>query len=211
MHPVEQESRFAIVLLPDPSEIEGLIDPDFIYSGGYSQYTKEIRELYDEIVSAWYADNNPQKVNEIRLSLPPASNYAGYFPEFIFELGAALSAGAVGAGLFKLLDVWVKKSNGRKLRVRLPSGLEVEATQMTHGEFEKLIAKLHETYDGDQKASPQISYSNDLQQIEKLLDDAIRPGVLISKSDADEEKSRLKELYIQNRLRIKGGDIVPRR
>lgn len=204
MQGLDQNSNFALVLLPDPEEIEAIDDADFVYSGGYSKYEKELKVLLDDIMRAWFADEDPKKADEISLALPPVRREAGFFPEFIFELGASLSAGAVGAGLFNLLGLWVKRSNGRKLRVRLPSGMEVEATQMKHEEFRKLIAQLHGLY-GQPETRRELRLTQDIAQVEQLLDEAFKPGYLLSKSEAEAEKQRLKDLYIQNRRRITEG------
>jgi len=198
-----RDPGFALVLLPDTNEFVQFNDAEFSYSGGYSEYEAERHKLHSDIVAAWYADSSPDKIDEIRLSLPDAPRVHGWLPEFTWELSVALSGGAVGAGLYNLLALWVKKSNGRKLRVRLPSGFEIEATQMKRKEFETLFTKLHEIYESDNPAPIEVSYSREMSQLEELLDQAVQPGRLISRNDAEIEKKRLKDAYILNREKIR--------
>ena len=52
----------------------------------------------------------------------------------------------MGVGIYKLIDLWVKAKNGRKIHVKLADGLVVDATQMTHEEFSEFLSKVYEIH-----------------------------------------------------------------
>jgi hypothetical protein len=70
----------------------------------------------------------------------------GYFPELMFSTIVTLLSGGMGLAVYRLLNLWIKAKNGRKIHVRLPNGLVVDATQMSHEEFSAFLAEVYAVY-----------------------------------------------------------------
>lgn len=80
------------------------------------------------------------------LCRPKVEQRCNKFPDLLVQLSILITSGTISAAFYKLVDSWVATRNGRKLRVRLPNGFEVEATQLGEKEFERLFALLYEKY-----------------------------------------------------------------
>jgi hypothetical protein len=111
-------------------------------------------------------------------------NMHGAFPQLIFVVIVTLSASGMGLGVYKLLNVWVKAKNGRKIHVKLPSGIVVDATQLTHQEFSALLAEVYAVYEKFEDRNKLIKYvkskkltqvgEDDLHRISQELSDAVQ-------------------------------------
>ena len=121
----------------------------------------------------------------------------GNFPEVLFNLVISLSASGMGVGVYKLIDLWVKAKNGRKIHAKLPDGLVLDVTQMTHKDFSELLSEIYKVYNeyGDPKSLKKHVKSKRLKEVSadetRELQAQIGKAVM-SKGDQIAKRRRLK-------------------
>ena len=139
------DRRLSIIFVPSPNDISDYRGSDS-YGWGLREVREEIDGLVSEVAATFYASEDKEEQNAIPQLHRPITSSAGNMPDLLFQLGLALSSGTVSVIFFKLVENWVKHRNGRKFRVRLPTGFEVEASQLSEEDFSRLFQILFEKY-----------------------------------------------------------------
>ncbi len=171
-----------------PSEIE-LRDynGDNSYWGGLEDTQDSIKELLDDLHKDW----RTPKLDDPHHASPRLSEDAptehGFTPELLIDLGISLTSAGAGVGVYKLLSLWVSTKNGRKLRVRFPSGFEVDATQLSKEEFSEIVQTLAKIDEGKITTKSAKDYllkqgftvlkEIDIVQEKKTLGEALQEGL----------------------------------
>lgn len=126
-------------LWPSPSEIRVSEEEKDSYFAG-------LREFYDshnELV----ADIEERDIAIQRYTYPGVKEgkwgQYGLFPPVVVQFVLFLGTSGLAVILYKALDLWVKKVNGRRIRIKV-GNIEIEATQLTIKQFEKLLQKIRE-------------------------------------------------------------------
>lgn len=140
--------RPLLVCIPSLDEVDGY-NGDNTYYCGLEHTSSSIQKLLSDVRLDWSSGEGKQ-TDPYHSSprLDDAKDYfvSNAFPDVFFELAIfAISAGA-GTGVYNLLRLWIEAKNGRRIHVKLPSGLEIDATQMNQEEFSQLVAMLHDRY-----------------------------------------------------------------
>ncbi|MES9901644.1 MAG: hypothetical protein ABW168_03045 [Sedimenticola sp.] len=131
----------------DISEYQGMDS----YGCGLREVELEVRQVIEEIQQTFYAAPKHERANIPKLSFPPKDSH-GYMPDLLLDISLLITSGTLSAVFYKLISSWITHRNGRKLRIRLPSGFEVEATQLNKDEFQRLVEVLYAQY-GQQPGS----------------------------------------------------------
>jgi hypothetical protein len=132
------------VFVPSVSDIEDYRGSDTYYCG-LAEVEREVHAIQQQLMEEFYRCDPSDRRLIPRLVVPEKFE-RGYWPDFFFNLGILMTSSATSALLYKLIDSWIAHRNGRKFRVRLPNGFEVEASQLTEQEFEKLFQYLYGKY-----------------------------------------------------------------
>jgi len=175
------------------SEYEGTNN----YWCGLELTAKSIDTLVSDIQSEFFSDTEKDHKEWPTLGIDiDIKNSLGYEPEVIFQLGISILSGTVGVAFFKLLKLWITERNGRKVRVKLPNGFEIETTQLSHKEFNKLFEKLYAQY-GDEgatlRAKTMSSYKNGERKLVKELKK--NKLLVLDKDEVGQETLELKKVY----------------
>lgn len=127
-------------------------------------------------------------------------------PEVIAQIIMWLSSASVGSSLlvtyYKILNLWVKKVNGRKIKVKF-GNLEVETSQLTEKQFGHLLSKIIEFKQASlnqENDIEQLSIGKDgnlsmykIKHIPELLDDQELRHLISLQSAAQEELRKRSE------------------
>ncbi len=148
---------------------------------------ESISKMVDEIAARYFSEDTTDRNAWPSLSIVPR-NYLAFEPQVIFDLAMALLSSTVSVAFYRILKLWITARNGRKVRVRLPNGFEVEATQLSHEQFNELFAKIYSTY--------VVESVPKLKKSEKALMKYIAEKKLtvMSKQDVLEEELMLREI-----------------
>jgi len=180
-----------LVWLPAESEISEFYEPG-TYAGGYGEFQKTVDGLVKSIQQGFFdSDDETKKEWPLVRSISESQDHTrkGFFPEFLFDTQIMVAGGAVATGFYKLLQLWVTYKNGRKIRVKLPSGLEIDTSQMTEGDFKKLFSGLYDVQ--QQITNPKIE--------EKVIEHAIEAGhEVVSQDDGAAERQTAIRLSTEN-------------
>lgn len=140
------EPDYQLHFIPSLSDISG-----YIGSNSYSCGLDEVESDVDQIIAGLSAAFLSCEDKEIRANIPTLNKItnphtANYSPELLVKVGLLLSSGAASVLFYKLVENWVNHRNGRKFRVKLPNGLEVEASQLSQSDFLRLFKYLHDNH-----------------------------------------------------------------
>jgi len=192
--------ELSLILVPGREELSN-------YTGSNSYYCglEEIRESIDELlitVTQQFFNDDPKNRNEWpMLNSVEVKQECGFEPEVIFKLALTLVSGTVGISFFKLLKMWIEERNGRKIRVKLPNGFEVDTTQLKHKEFSKLFEELHSTYVESFKAQDLEEFFEYEKKFLQSLEE--KNLTILKEEDLYRENSELKEIYWEVRKRLR--------
>ena len=134
-----------LIFVPSVKDIEDY-DGDDRYYCGLAEVRYQVEAIPRQLEEQFCRGPLSEKRQITRIRLPSGEPGHGYWPDFIFELVLIMATGTTSAALYKLIDSWISYRNGRKLRIRLPNGFEVEASQLTEAEFERLFQYLYSKY-----------------------------------------------------------------
>jgi hypothetical protein len=132
---------FAILLSFWPSEQEMCESAcENTYFGSLTEFYDSLNKLHDELLLnkiyvRHYNYFGMVKGRSVAAAFPPV------FPEFLLERPGLLLMAALVPILYKLLELWVKLKNGRKIKLKV-SDIEIEATQLSEEQFTKLVTLL---------------------------------------------------------------------
>jgi len=178
---MNRQSSPVFLFIPSPEDIRQY-EGDDTYFCGLAEVRKEVDSIVDSLQKEFYDIESVSDRRAIpRLSVMEREE-AGNTPELIVQVGALFASGAVTTLLYRLISEWIKNRNGRKFRVKLPDGLEIEATQLRQNEFEPLVELMHERY-----CSGKSFYDNE----DKLK----RLGLAVSKSGLNLPDRELQAAY----------------
>lgn len=129
----ERKARSVLIeLWPSSQDICPQSDDDYYIAGsrGFYDSHKELEENLrkDGIWLQWHTHF-------------PDPRGMGYMPPTIVDFLIWLGAPGLAAILYKTLDLWVKKVNGRRIMVSF-GGIKIETTQLTQDQFDKLLQKI---------------------------------------------------------------------
>lgn len=111
-----------------------------------TEVEKEVRQIVEDMSAEFYKLRTPEERKTIPRLSKEVDHSCGYTPDLIADLVVLLCSGTVTTVLYKLISKWIDNRNGRKFRIKLPDGFEVEATQLKKKEFEDLVELLYEKY-----------------------------------------------------------------
>jgi|SRR5579859_4847610 len=168
----EWDNNIYFTMIPAVSEINEY-DGDDLYYCGLAETHQSIRAMVNAAHKEFFAGKDPSDPNWASprfgsIHDRESKGVHGAFPEVLFYLAISLTSSGMGAGVYKLIDSWVKAKNGRKIHVKLPNGLVVDATQMSHVEFSEFLSKIYEVYcrDGDHKVLTQHVDSKRIKKVD---------------------------------------------
>ena len=162
------------------------------YSCGLDLTRESVQELFRQIEEAFFSCQTKEERSAIPMLVrEEPRTAAGYMPDVLISLGLVLASGAVSTAFVKLINAWISERNGRKLRVRLPNGFEVEATQLGQKKFEQLFATLYEAYGTKVEVSP----------VEKFLAELKARGFEVV-ADSNQESVELQTALVRKRDEI---------
>jgi hypothetical protein len=144
----ELETDPKLIFVPSVKDIEEY-DGKNVYYCGLEVVAHEVQAIPSQLQQEFFQCAPAERALIASVHMPRKKPVANAFPDFIFELVILITTGAASAALYKLIDSWIAHRNGRKLRIRLPSGFEVEASQLTEQEFERLFQYLYAKYGPD--------------------------------------------------------------
>jgi len=118
---------------------------------GNDSYGCGINEVKDEVVLIieQLEQEFLKSTSEERKTIPTLKkpkNTVNYMPELIINIDVIISSGAIATVVYKLISKWIDYKNGRKFKVKLPDGLEVETTQSNEKEFKLLVDYFYQKY-----------------------------------------------------------------
>jgi hypothetical protein len=136
--PCWDEKTLFVELWASPSEIRIKSYDDFYVAGlrGFYDSIDELEKNFHEngINISWYKHIDTEDGREIARAEPPA------IVEFLIWL---VTSGSGAVAIYKILDLWVKKVNGRKIKIKF-DGVEIETTQLTLKQAETLLKRITE-------------------------------------------------------------------
>jgi hypothetical protein len=134
-------SRISMIMIPALEEITSYEGDDSYYCG--LDLTRDsIDSLIDHIASAFHRSAASDRPSWPALSIVRPKR-PQLHPELFFQIATTISVGTISIYFYKLLKLWVSSRNGRKIRVKLPNGFQIETTQLTYRQFCKLFSELH--------------------------------------------------------------------
>lgn len=168
-----------IELWPSSQEIRPQSDDDYYIAGlrGFYDSHKELEKnlLKDGFWLRWHTHF-------------PEDGEMRYMPPTIVDFLIWLGAPGLAAILYKALDLWVKKVNGRRIMVSF-GGIKIEATQLTQDQFDKLLQKILD-YE-----SRSLDSARRIEEKKKVLQ-----GYPIVDEETDSlESGHLVDLYLRTR------------
>lgn len=149
-----------IIFIPSTRDIAEY-DGDNSYASGLSDVEEEVRQIIDSLSQAFFDAPKSEKASIPVLSLESKAS-RGYMPELLVQASLIIPASTLSAIFYNLISNWIAHRNGRRLRIRLPNGFEVEATQLNKEEFQRLFELLHSKYG---ESSGQEFMSSHLEEV----------------------------------------------
>lgn len=150
MDSFDRNTRFTFVpSVEDVSSYTG----DNLYYCGLEIVHESVCALIEEAKTEFFRDHegttDPHFANPRfgQVENRESKGYAGSFPELTFDVVMMVLSSGMGIGVYRLLSLWIKAKNGRKIHVKLPNGLVVDATQMSHEEFSAFLEEIYAVYE----------------------------------------------------------------
>ncbi len=114
------------------------------YMGGLDEFYKSIHTLLQSFEDEFYKIDNAQDREKFpSVKGPLGSRIHRNAPLTIAEIVMYLGTSGITVAVYELLRLWVESRNGRKIRIKM-GDFEVEATQMSVKEFQRLFEILNE-------------------------------------------------------------------
>ena len=173
-----------------------------LYLGRLTEYYDSIYDLYNQLDSNTirYTKRRDDR-NENKGFL--GSDFGGFNqpvarlapPDFV-EILAFLSSTGIAISVYKILKLWVKFKNGRKIKIKMYD-FEIETSQMNKKEFMKLIEAMNKNMEDyfNSEDKTDLKESNSTIQKKKLRKYLKKEGyILIDRESIErfEEKRQLK-------------------
>lgn len=179
--------ELSLVFLPSPDEISEYQGRDG-YHCGITQSRLDVDILIEEVESLyWLATSKADAESIPVLRRETDGLVCRNSPELLYAVGLVLTSGTLSAAFYKLINSWINHRNGRKLRIRLPNGFEVEATQLTEKEFLRIFESLYLKYGTHQPQKTSI--------------DAVLP--MLSREEVSTQDRALEDAYIKKQEEIR--------
>ena len=121
------------------------------YMGGLGEFYESIDTLLESFRNEFYKLDNPKDreqfptVQKYEDEEPPVDRDA---PLEIVDLIMYLGTSGIAVAVYELLRLWVESKNGRKIRIKM-GDFELETTQMSEKEFQRLFEILNEKRKSD--------------------------------------------------------------
>jgi hypothetical protein len=137
--------KISMIMVPALDEIASYTGENVYYCG--LEITKDsINSLLDDIRKEFHKEaraSDREAWPSLDVDAVVGLHEHRHQPELLFELVTTISSGTVAVGFYKLLNLWISARTGRKIRVKLPNGLQIETTQLTYRQFCKLFSELY--------------------------------------------------------------------
>jgi len=152
---IEREDQVILSLYPSIQEIkESALTNSYL--GGLDEFYESIDSLLKSFETEFFKLDNPQD----REKFPTVQKYTDIFtdkgkevarnaPPAIAEIIMYLGTSGIAVAFYELLRLWVESKNGRKIRVKI-GDFELETTQMSEKEFQRLFEILNEKRKSDE-------------------------------------------------------------
>tara|TARA_B100001964_G_C13992583_1_gene491316 strand:- start:182 stop:724 length:543 start_codon:yes stop_codon:yes gene_type:complete len=111
------------------------------YCGSLTEFYESIQRLTEQLHQQNIGfESGSSYICDYRIKLNPVHNDA---PPDIYEFLVILWNSGLVITLYKLLQLWIKEKNGRKIKIKIDN-FEVEATQLNEKQFLKLFKNIRE-------------------------------------------------------------------
>ncbi len=169
------------------------------YLGGLTEFYISLKDLDESFKKLFFELSQKERKNTPRLeeytgiSIEKGRKVVRAMPPEIAEYIINFGIGGASILFYKLLSLWVKKKNGRKIRVKIKD-LEVEATQMTPEEFDNFFKQIFYHLKEDRL----------LREKEKLKNKLLKQGVkFIKKGNQDlNDRKKIRQAFNESVTKI---------
>ena len=147
---MRQVRKICFTFVPSVQEISDYAG-DNLYYCGLEDARASVHALKENVMNDFYEnkDKSDPHFGEprfVKVDDRQSKGYYGSFPELTFNVIVTLGSSGMGLAVYRLLSLWIKAKNGRKIHVKLPNGLVVDTTQMSREEFSAFLAEVYAVY-----------------------------------------------------------------
>ena len=149
---MDTDLEIILSLYPSVQEIEESTLTNS-YMGGLDQFYESIDSLLQSIEKEFNNSKDREQFPMVEIytgvSVDSGNEIARDAPPAIAELIMYLGTSGIAVAIYELLRLWVDSKNGRKIRIKM-GDFELETTQMSEKEFQRLFEILNEQWKSDQ-------------------------------------------------------------